>query len=153
MLDPLLKVLAGILIAGVSSWITVQLSLRRYRTERWWDRKVEAYERVIVAFHHLKKFASEQMSAYVQGDGGPPKERDKELRSKAREARDAILLASDIGEFSLSNKAIDILSEYARESRKSVKAESWPEYLDNEEFLADRYLKDFISEARRDLKR
>ncbi len=31
----------AILIAAVSSWITVQLSLKRFRDEKWWEKKVQ----------------------------------------------------------------------------------------------------------------
>ena len=58
-----LKVLSGIAIAAISSWITVQLSKHKFRSERWWEKKVGAYERVIEAFHNSKKFDAEHMSA------------------------------------------------------------------------------------------
>ena len=62
-----LKVLSGIAIAAVSSWITVQLSKHKFRSERWWEKKVEAYERVIEAFHNSKKFDTEHMTAKERG--------------------------------------------------------------------------------------
>ena len=56
----------GVVIAAISSWITVQLSLRRFRTERWWERKAEAYERIIGALHDSKVFASRHADAELQ---------------------------------------------------------------------------------------
>lgn len=52
MLGAFLKVLPGIAIAAGSSWITVQLSRHKFRSEKCWEKKVTAYERVIQAFHN-----------------------------------------------------------------------------------------------------
>lgn len=79
MVDFLIKSIDAIAIAVVTSWFTVQLSRRQFQTNRWWEKKVEAYERVIEAFHKAKKFASENLDAEYIGEE-VPKDRDKELR-------------------------------------------------------------------------
>jgi hypothetical protein len=66
LVDVVLALSTGILIAAVSAWITVQLSLRRFRTERWWERKVEAYERIIGALHDAKAFADTHLHAGLE---------------------------------------------------------------------------------------
>jgi hypothetical protein len=58
-----LKALSAVAIAAFSSWITVYLSRNKFRSERWWEKKVAAYERVIDAFHKSKKFDSEHLRA------------------------------------------------------------------------------------------
>ena len=79
MVETLTKLLVGIVIAAASSWITVQLSRRQFQTNRWWEKKVEAYERVIEAFHTAKLFASEHLEAEYR-DREVEKERDTKLR-------------------------------------------------------------------------
>lgn len=148
----LLQLLVGIAIAGASSWITVQLSRLQFRSERWWEKKAQAYERVIEAFHNSKKFASEHLDAAHKGrdvDGM----RDAELRKLAKEARDEIIRASDIGSFILSSNASIILAKYKAESEAAEKHDTWWEYLDADLSLTDRYMKEFIVEAHRDLKK
>ena len=61
--------LTTIMIAAVSSWITVQLSLRRFRTEKWWERRVAAYERLIEVLHHSKAFFERHLKASSRGLG------------------------------------------------------------------------------------
>ncbi len=147
-----LKVLSGIAIAAVSSWITVQLSKHKFRSERWWEKKVDAYERVIEAFHNSKKFDSEHMTAEERGRE-ISESRDAELRTHAKEARDEILKASDIGSFVLSEAALKILAKYEAESENMPRQDTWYEHLDLSWSIANRYMKEFIKEAHRDLKK
>ena len=147
-----LKVLSGIAIAAVSSWITVQLSGYKFRSDRWWEKKVDAYERVIEAFHNSKKFDTEHMTAEERGQE-VDEARDTELRKLAKEARDEILKASDIGSFVLSTEALEILEQYKAESENAPRQDTWYEHLDAAWALTDRYMREFIAEAHRDLKK
>ena len=146
-----LKVLSGIAIAAVSSWITVQLSKHKFRSERWWEKKVTAYERVIEAFHNSKKFDSEHIEA-EEGGRKVDESRDKELMSFAKEARDEILKATDIGSFLLSEEALKILARYEAESENIPRQESWYDHLEVSWSITNSYMKEFIKEAHRDLK-
>lgn len=150
-MEILIKVLSGIAIAAASSWITVQLSRYKFRSERWWEKKVDAYERVIEAFHNSKKFDSEHMTAEERGRE-IDESRDAELRKLAKEARDQILKSSDIGSFVLSGQALKILARYEAESENAPRQDTWYEHLAAAWSLADRYMKEFIAEAHRDLK-
>ena len=147
-----LKVLSGIAIAAISSWITVQLSKHKFRSERWWEKKVGAYERVIEAFHNSKKFDAEHMSAEERGSE-VGEARDAELRLLAKAARDEILKASDIGSFVLSEDALKILAKYGAESKNMPRQNTWYEHLDLSSSIVNRYMKEFIKEAHRDLKK
>ena len=147
-----LKALSAIAIAAISSWITVQLSRNKFRSERWWEKKFEAYEHVIDAFHGSKKFYSEYMRA-EQLDLNMDEARREELKNQAKGARDAILKASDIGSFLLSANALSILAKYEAESENIPRQESWHEHLDYSWSIAHRYMKEFITEAQADLKR
>ena len=147
-----LKALSAVLIAAISSWITVQLSKGKFRSERWWERKVQAYERVIEAFHNSKRFDAEHMRAEEQSRE-ISEERAEELRAAARAARDEILKASDIGSFLLSEEALKILAKYEAESEKIPRHDTWYEHLDHSWSVDHRYMKEFIAEAKRDLKK
>lgn len=98
------QLLVGIIIASVSAWITVQLSLRKFRTERWWDLKVESYKKVIEALHHSKAYIDQFMDATIEGRE-LPESRKEELFMQARKGLDEIIKAIDVGAFSLSERA------------------------------------------------
>lgn len=114
-MDAIIQILVGIVIAAVTSLITVRLSREKFRSERWWEKKISAYERVIDAFHFDKKFSAEHLEAE---DRELPKDREKELEKHAEQARDEMRRASDIGSFLLSPKALEILARYEADAAK-----------------------------------
>ena len=128
-IDLVLKIVSAVMIAGLSSFITVYLARNKFRSERWWEKKVQAYERVIEAFHNSKKFASEHMRAEYRGHELEAS-RDTELRKLSREAQDEISKASDIGSFVLSEEALKVLARYEAEWEAIPRQETWFEHLD-----------------------
>ena len=150
-LGPLLAIITAIVIAAVSSWITVNLSLRRYHSERWWDRKVEAYSAVIEALHHSKAFSDGHLASEMH-ERELSEDEDKELRSHAREGNIEIEKAIDVGSFLLSGEALIRLQEYRKEEIKTSELESWVEYLLADQKVTGKCLKDIIEIAKKDLK-
>lgn len=135
-----------------SAWITVKLSLPKFRQERLWDRKAVAYERIIEAFHKSKMFSSEHLNAKFQ-NSDVVEDRDNELCRLYSEAREEISRATDIGSFTLSARALELLAEYQKESRydDSDPNPSWLDVLQFENSVTDKYLNLLIAEAKRDL--
>jgi len=151
--DFLGKLLTSVVVAVLTAWLTVRLSLRRFRSERWWEKKVAAYERVIEAFHKSKKVDAEKLLAEYTGREVPI-DRETELRKLAHEAREDIIRASDVGGFILSQRALGVLSRYEAES-DSLSKESeegpWFEYLEAQQSLTHKCMLEFIAEAKADL--
>jgi len=147
-----LKLFSGLALVFFGAWIAVWLSRNKFRSERWWEKKVEAYERIIDAFHKSKKFDSEHMRA-EELDIDFDDARKAELTNQAKESRDEILCASDVGSFILSKEAHAILARYAKESENMERQNSWYEHLDLSWSITNRNMQAFIEEARADLKR
>ena len=101
-----LTILSGVAIAGLSSWITVHLSLKRFRTEKWWEKRAEAYSNLLGAIHDAKAFAENNLEA-DQRNRELTEEEDKELRSKSKRAEGEIYRAMDVGAFYLSQEALE----------------------------------------------
>ena len=144
-------VLIGILIAAVSSWITVQLSMRRFRAEWLWKMKADAYSAVIEALHNSKAFCIAHMSSYEQ-QRELSKERNHELGIRARQGKDAIQKAIDMGSFLLSQKALDRLAQYMKESDDVSHEQDFYFYLDENLAATVSCLKDIVPIAKEDLR-
>jgi hypothetical protein len=144
-------ILTAIVIAAISSWITVQLSLRKFRAEKWWEKKVDVYSKVIEALHNSKMFAHYHLEAEYHGshllEG-----QDKELRERAKAANDEILKAIDVGAFIFSDEALARLQKYQKESEEAGNHQSWFEYLEADLAATDSCLKDLIQIAKRDIR-
>lgn len=112
------NVLVAILIAAASSWITIQLSLRQFRAEKWWERKMDAYTRVIEALHDSKAFSARSLEAASRGRDLPAG-KENDLRRRAVAANDEILRATDVGGFLLSEEALSRLQQYQKDEERS----------------------------------
>lgn len=145
-----IQAISALAISILSAWLTVKLSQKKFRSERLWERKVSAYERVIEAFHNSKKFSSEHMRAEYSG-GEVSDEHDKDLRQNAKQAMDEVRRTADIGSFILSEKALDIIIEFEYKINDTDQIESWQDYLHHEFETTDEYMKKFIEEAKRDI--
>lgn len=81
------------------------------------------------------------------------KEREEDLRQKAKQAMDEISRAADIGSFTLSSQALEIIIEFERKSDDTDHIHDWQEYLHYDYDVTDKYMKKFIAEAKQDLAR
>ena len=57
------NIAAGLFVAVVTSVVTVRLSIKRFRSERWWERKVEAYTDLLSSLSDSKRYANLQAPA------------------------------------------------------------------------------------------
>jgi hypothetical protein len=139
----------GVISGVLSSWLTYILAWRRFRTERWWDRRADAYERIIDALHAAKKFSDFHIDYQMRGQD-PPKEDDERLRGEAKRARAEIDRAIDIGKLILPADALQRLYQYSKEA-DSIKTTDWVSYLEQDYNIINRCLIDIAVIARKDL--
>jgi hypothetical protein len=144
-------ILAGIVIATISSLVTVQLSLGRFRSEKWWEKKAEAYSNLIGAIHDAKAFSEETIEAGSKGKDLSGDD-DKALRIRSKNAESDIYRAMDVGAFYLSDKAIARLRSYMKDCGESSNTTDWVMYITNDYEANKSCLADMIEIARNDLK-
>jgi hypothetical protein len=145
------SVLSAILIAAITSWITVRLALRQFYSQKWWERKADAYTRIMEALYHVKNNLQTLLNAEETGSQ-IPEDRREELGLRSRESYQEIYKAEGIGAFIISEKASEILSELSQNLNKAKRERSWYEYLDENLFAINNCLEDLRYEAKRDLK-
>lgn len=106
---PILNALIpALFLAVVTSVLTVRLSLRRFRTERMWERKADAYSRIIEALHHMTEYCLARSEEYMQVRKPTP-EREIELQDNYRAADAALRTATGIGAFIISEEVAGLL--------------------------------------------
>ena len=92
-MDTVLKIASqvadGAITAVIASYVTVRLSLRRFYSEKWWEKKAEAYAAILEALHYMKRCFDEDYEAEVAGRE-VPEERKKELHEKYHSADDEL---------------------------------------------------------------
>ncbi|MCL1060493.1 hypothetical protein L2729_21260 [Shewanella gelidimarina] len=145
-----LKILAGVAIAGLSSLFTVYLSLAKFRTEKWWEKKADAYSNLVGVIHDAKAFAEENLEAEHKQLELTPEE-DKVLREYSKKTELKIYRAMDAGSFYLSDEAIACLKLYKKECSEAGRDNNWLGYLAEDLKATDKCLKSMIRIAKNDL--
>ena len=149
----LLSFAGSIIAAVVSAWITARLSLRKFYSEKQWERKSAAYSNIIEAMHHIREHADtnlafEGKALQIPADG------EKKLDANLRNAMADLRRNRDVGSFVISIEAIDIINEFFAEMDKSVeigKNQSFFEYCDYRVGAVDQALVRIREAARSDL--
>jgi hypothetical protein len=103
-------------IGGVTAFITTTLNLRRYRSEKWWEKKSEAYAKIIQALHHATNTLLEWAEQDMIGDD-VPEEKAKRLDEDYKNARLEIETATGIGAYIISKEVADVLVQLKRRKR------------------------------------
>lgn len=143
------NIVTGLASGGLSAWITYRLAFRRFRAEKWWERRADAYSGIVEALHNSLKFADTHIDYMQKGSDVPP-EKDAAVRKAAQAGRDDILRAVNVGKLFLSSAALNRLTRFLEES-ENIKAEMWLDYLETDYELTNTCLNEFAQLAREDL--
>ena len=146
----LLVIIPGTIIAIITSFITVSLSLRRFYSEKWWERKAEAYSAIIESLYHVKRNLDALMLSVEKGDEFKSPDR---LASKSREGYERIYREAGVGAFIISEKAAQVLESLLSDIQKPKSAGmSFLDYLQDHAARVVETLDSLRKIAKRDLK-
>lgn len=148
-LESLLALASSILVAIITAYVTVRLSLHRFRDERLWERKFTSYEELLGALHDLKRYSE----AYVEAEeeGHEFSKVEPELAAKRKAARSAVFKSIDTGELVLAPQAVESLSSLAVALDKALRLRSFYEMASAEVEALNRALVEVRAIARDDL--
>ena len=65
--DLLLAVIPAVVVGVVTAILSVKLALRRFRQERWWERKSQAYTDLFAALFHVQRYNRVLLSRIEEG--------------------------------------------------------------------------------------
>ena len=99
--------------AVIIAVLTVQLSLRKFCSQKWWEKKAEVYSDIFKSLSNMKNYAKEFMDSLAG-------ERISEQRSKIQEDRwqkskDRVQQIIDIGTFIISEDVNKHLAVFSKE--------------------------------------
>jgi hypothetical protein len=139
--------IASFIAAFVASW----LALRQFRSQRWWEKKVETYTAIFNAMNDLCEEMDQIWDAQVAGRELSD-ETERSLREAASAAWPEIKRQARLGSFVLSEEAERTLAELLKKLEKSSSADSYFEHIDARCAALDAALKALKAAARADLK-
>jgi type I site-specific restriction endonuclease len=145
------NLIPGVVISVIAAYATVRFSLRRFRAERWWEAKTEAYSKVIESLHHMKRYCSLEIRAYEHLTTLDQERRDA-LISRWREAADQISLAADVGSYMISKEAVECLEKMEKGLDEIGTDQDWYSYIESQYVEIKRCLEAIRGIAKQDLK-
>lgn len=142
--------LTALLVTPISIYLTAWLGVRRFRIEKWWEKRVSVYEEIFESLHDFIEYYDKETERLIL-DRKYSDEYMKELGEAARKARSKLIKRQRIGSFVISDAAEKILRDLENEFSKEPRPDSWFEYLDQNLFCATQAFDALRVEARRDL--
>ena len=76
--QPIVNLVVNVPIVLLTSWLTVWFALRRFQSEKWFERRIEVYTKVIEALHYMKNCTERQLLSASRGTE-MPKDIEEEL--------------------------------------------------------------------------
>ena len=146
----LVNLVVGVVVAVISAYLTVLLAMRRFRTQQWWVRKVDAYMAMLDALHHAKGVTAMRLSE-IEEHREYRNEHREQMQKKGSVAFGEIQKAVDTGSFLLSNKANEILKKLIRALREPHNADDYYDHLGASFAAIEACLKELPVAARKDL--
>ncbi len=154
LVSALVTFLSGLIVAVVTSIVTVRLALRRFYSEKWWERKANAYAAIMESMHHVREHADTHLAFETRAQLPMPTEGEEKLKRELEEAIADLRKHRDVGSFLISDEAVAVLNALFQEFDKSAeigRERTFFEYLDYRVGALDRSLEEMRCVARKDL--
>ncbi|QYJ97088.1 hypothetical protein K0J45_16480 [Shewanella alkalitolerans] len=127
----LLKILIQILLSIGAAFLGAWLASRRFRNERWWEKKSEAYSELVEALHSMRWPSSEHFDAGIE-HRELSEEYNQELWEEFKRARKIVWKITDSSSFLISSEVLKVVQEMERGLSNSRNANTWFEHLDEQ---------------------
>jgi hypothetical protein len=127
------EIAVGIVVGIVSAYASARLALRRYRSERWWDKKYDAYIVILNSLHGLLQNVDAYYDEAMSG-AETPEDQQTERRRRYREAVSEIERHITLGTFLLHRDTVDALQKLKEGINVARKLDDFVEYLDASDF-------------------
>jgi hypothetical protein len=114
----------GLFISVLTALVTVRLSIRQFRSERWWEKKWDAYSQIMKQLTLLEfsygSWYDDAVSARALND-----ESKAILREQHHQAEESIGMAAAAGSFVVSKESARVLADLVKEFDKHAAGEHW----------------------------
>lgn len=108
------NIFPAVLVAILTSIITVRLSIKQFYTQKWWEKKADTYSKIIEELSYLQFYFGELFDEGVQIKQISDEDRE-ELRKKYKNSKQLIFKTYASGAYIISNNSIKALEELIKE--------------------------------------
>ena len=140
-------------VAILASWITarltVRLASRQFQSERWWERKADAYSAVVHALHNMRGYVETLRDVHAGDTAALPED---QLRIQWRHGREELVRIASQHAFVIAGDASDELTRLHGELRYGSNGRPHAEVLGTESEAIGQTLSRVREIAARDLR-
>jgi len=119
----------AIIIVIFAPYMTAKWSLKQFYSEKWWEKKAEAYSHIIEHLSYLQYYFDEWFSDGVHEKELTDKHKEK-LSEVYHQAMESITKAAAIGAYIVSDDTATALAKLLCELKNEDPGEDWVENID-----------------------
>jgi hypothetical protein len=124
----IISLIPSLVVAAITAFLTVRLSVKQFRTQRWWERKADAYSKIAESLHHLIDYCDVHEREDRDWAVIPP-ERKKQLEEAYSISYNELVKVTNIGSFIISSDAANVLEELRKRDKGNWKTDpAWEIY-------------------------
>lgn len=152
-LDFLLKnIVPALVIAILTSIITVRLSIKQFYTQKWWEKKADTYSKIIEELSYLQFYFGELFDEGIQIKHISEEERE-DLYKRHKNSKQLIFKSFASGAYIISNKSIKALERLIKALEEEKTNCHFTDNYDRWYGATKECIQEIREEAKRDLKR
>ncbi len=147
------KMIIPVTIVAVAAIVATLTALRRYRTQKYWEMKLQAYTEAINALEKMASVYSAALSSIEEMQ--EPTQEEKDILTKRRlEGEAEIERHRRIGNLLYSDKALSLLDvkKTLSSARQGIEWGNYYRWLEATSITIDKIIDDMIQQAKKDLK-
>jgi len=150
-MDVLISILSTIAVSIVTALFAVYLAMRRFRADKWWERKHQSYTRLLQVIHRLVRYAETHLDDLL-GEREMTQEDRRQLEEEWKILHREYCEARDLADFDLSTEALKSLEDYEAAKKAARNDEDIDEWIKGDLKASKQCLIDIKKAARRDLR-
>jgi len=144
------KLILQIFISVCAAFLAAWLANRRFKNEKWWERKADAYTNLIEALHNMKWFSGEHFDAEIEGRT-LTEEYKEELWLEYKLGKRKIWRIAETSSFIVSPDVSIVIRDLEKALSNAGNAESYFEHLDEQWGAIDLCIKKVKDIAKKEL--
>jgi len=106
----LIALIPSLIVAVFTSFLSVRLALKRFYSQRWWEKQAEAYSQILEHLSYLR-FESSEWLDDLQGGITLNTDDEKRLSEGYKRSRESLIRTAAIGEFIVTGTTTEALSK------------------------------------------
>ena len=146
----LTALIPSVVVSFFTAWLTVKFSMGQFCSQRWWERKAEAYSHIIEELSYLQYCLGEWFDASLEGRKFSD-EKKVALSEGFRRAEESITKAVAMGTYIISKNSVETLKQLLKELAIRNSDGDWMGDMDNHYGAVKECIENIREYAKKDL--